>query len=47
MFEERQTMDESTNLFTVKAAWYYYIVGYTQSDIAEMLGLWPASRATR
>ena len=32
-------MDESTNLFTVKAAWYYYIVGYTQSDIAEMLGL--------
>ncbi len=32
-------MDESTNIFTVKAAWYYYIVGYTQSDIAEMLGL--------
>ena len=32
-------MGESTNLFMVKAAWYYYIVGYTQSDIAEMLGL--------
>ena len=32
-------MGESTNLFMVKAAWYYYIVGYTQSDIADMLGL--------
>ncbi|MCI6547648.1 MAG: hypothetical protein MR415_03255, partial [Coriobacteriaceae bacterium] len=32
-------MDDSTNLYMVKAAWYYYIVGYTQSDIASMLGL--------
>ena len=32
-------MDDSTNIYMVKAAWYYYIVGYTQNDIASMLGL--------
>lgn len=33
-------MDETnSSIYMVKAAWYYYIVGYTQNDIADMLDL--------